>query len=359
MPRRIPALTFTLLSVGGAGLLQAQQDVVLRGQEVSIYNLVGELLVEGGSGSDVRVQVTRRGSDGSRLKVESGSIEGRETLRVIFPGDRVVYQGERGGRGWGSSTITRLRVRDDGRFGGGWDSGDGRRVEISTRGSGLEASADLRVTVPKGKSIDLNLAAGKAVIRNVDGDISLDVQAADVETSGTRGRLDLDTGSGEVRVREAEGELYLDTGSGDVTVEGVRGSVLKMDTGSGGLTLRRVAVDRLGLDSGSGQVSLRGVSAPDLSIDSGSGSVEIDLDADVERLIVDSGSGGVTLGVPASLGARLQIDSGSGGIDVDVPIRITRNERRLLQGVLGDGAGRITIDTGSGGVRIRPSSPAR
>jgi hypothetical protein len=352
--------TSLLASIVAVGPLAAQQDVVLRGREVALYNLVGELRVEGASGDDVRVQVTRRGPDGSKLRVESGSLQGKETLRILYPGDRVVYDqdGTRRGR-WNRSTITKLRVSEEGTFNGEWRSGRGRSVEIATSGDGLEAAADLRVMVPRGKSIDLNLAAGTVTIRNVEGDISLEVQAADVDASGTKGRLNLDTGSGDVLVRDVEGEVFLDTGSGEVKVEGMRGRELKMDTGSGALTLSRVDVEQLGLDSGSGRVVLRGVKARDLSVDTGSGSVEIDMDSDVERLLVDTGSGGITLGVPSGFGAQLTIDSGSGGIDLDVPVRVTRSERRYLQGVLGDGAGRVRIETGSGSVRIRPSTMSR
>src|SRR5436189_2294382 len=95
---------------------------VLKGDSVAIYNLVGELGVEGGSGSDVVVDLQRGGADAAKLQVESGPLRGRETLRIIYPDD-VISMPERG-RGWN----TPLRVRDDGTFGeengrhdrGGW-----------------------------------------------------------------------------------------------------------------------------------------------------------------------------------------------------------------------------------------------
>ncbi len=344
-----------------AATLQAQTSRhELRGDRVAIYNLVGELRVEGGSGDEVRVEVLRSGRDSDRLRVESGRIEGRETLRVVYPGNRITAPGfdrggDRGNRSW--RLRTQLRVGDDGTFGGGWDS-DGRRVEITSDGGGLEAAADLRVTVPGGKRVELHLAVGTATVRNVDGDISVDVHAATIESNGTRGKLTLDTGSGNVTVRDASGEVTLDTGSGDVSVEGVRGPFLRMDTGSGAMTVRRVQVDELRLDSGSGRVVLRDVQAPDLQVDTGSGSVEIDLTSDVERMTVDTGSGGITIGVPRSLGAQLDVETGSGSIDIDVPASLTRSGRRHITGSLGDGRGRMTVETGSGGVRIREVSGA-
>ena len=340
-------------------LLAQRQDLTLRGPEVALFNIAGTVRVEGGTGDAVRVEVTPKGPDAARLRVEAGAVRGRETLRVIYPGERVVYRGPTGaGRSWGGRTLTRLRVADDGTFEGGWDRWRGGDIEVVSSGSGLDASADLRVIVPPGKVVDVNLAVGEASVENVDGDIRVDVHAATLTTSKTRGRLDLDTGSGDVSVTDAEGEVFLDTGSGDVTVMGVRGRELRMDTGSGRVTGSSIAVEQLGLDTGSGRVQLRGVQARELSVDTGSGSVEIDLAADVDRMGVDTGSGGITIGVPSALGAELVIEAGSGGIDVDVPFTVRRTERRRLEGTLGDGRGRMTIETGSGGVRVRPTRQA-
>lgn len=339
------------------GLLAAQQQTfTLRGAEVALYNIAGTIKVEGGTGDAVRVEVTRQGPDGARLRLEAGAVRGRETFRVIYPEDRVVYRGPSGSaRRWGSRTLARLRVAEDGTFEGSWDSWRGDHVEVVSDGRGVEAWADVRVVVPAGKAVEVNLAVGEASVANVDGDIRVDVHAASLTTSRTRGRLDLDTGSGDVRVTDAEGEVRLDTGSGDVTVTGVKGRELRMDTGSGRVTGSTVAVEVLSLDTGSGRVELRAVQARDLSVDTGSGSVEIDLTADIEQMSVDTGSGGITIGVPSTLGAELVIDTGSGGIDVDVPLTVRRSERRYLEGTLGDGRGRMRIETGSGGVRVRSS----
>lgn len=325
----------------------------LRGPDVAVYNLAGIVHVEAGSGTDVQVEVTRRGPDASRLRVEAGPIRNRETLRVIYPEDRVVYR-PANQRGWNDSR-TSVRVNDDGTFDGNWDGFRGNRVEIRSDGSGLDASADLKIMVPRGKSLDLNLAVGEATVSNVEGNLRIDVHAASVTTSGTRGKLDLDTGSGEVRVSDARGELVLDTGSGNVTLETINGPTLELDSGSGRITARGVEVEELRLDTGSGRVSLTDVKTRELSLDSGSGSVDIDLSGDVDRMDVDAGSGSITIGVPPSLGAEVMIETGSGGIDVDVPITMTRSGRRSLEGRLGDGRGRMAIETGSGGVRIRAS----
>ena len=327
----------------------------LRGSSVAVYNLAGIVRVEAGSGDEVQIEVTRRGPDAARLRVESGPIRNRETLRVVYPEGRLVYRGGTSERGWREFRTT-VRVNADGTFDGGGDGFRGGRVEISSDGRGMEAAADLRIRVPKGKALDLNLAVGEATVTNVEGDLTIDVHAATVTTTGTRGRLNLDTGSGEVRVTDAQGELSFDTGSGSVTLERISGPTLTLDTGSGGISARGVDVEDLRLDTGSGRVSLLEVKTRDLSLDSGSGSIEIDLAGDVNRVSIDAGSGSITIGIPPSFGADVDIETGSGGIDVDVPITITRSGRRSLEGRIGDGRGRMGIETGSGGIRIRASA---
>jgi hypothetical protein len=343
---------FVLLLAGLPLVLQAQRsEHELRGSHVAIYNLVGELKVVPASGSSVRVGVTRRGADAGGLKVESGEVDGKPSLRVIYPEDRIVYRGDARS---GDHSRTQLSVRSDGTFGGNWGgSRRGRRVEITSSGRGAEAWADMTVEVPANQRIELHLGVGVAEVENVSGDISVDVHAASLKVRGTKGRLVLDTGSGDISVTNVEGDAYLDTGSGFVAVDGVRGRVLKLDSGSGGLRVLNVTTEELSLDSGSGRVELRGVQARDVSVDTGSGGVEIELLSDVDDLRVDTGSGGITLAVPSSLGAEVSIESGSGGIDLEVPLTVRSNRRGRLQGSLGDGRGRIQIETGSGGVRLR------
>ena len=57
---RFAALAF-ILSLPSVARAQSVERVTLEGGEVAIYNLVGRLRVEGGSGSNVVVEVTRVG----------------------------------------------------------------------------------------------------------------------------------------------------------------------------------------------------------------------------------------------------------------------------------------------------------
>lgn len=351
-----------ILAVAAAAPAAAQQAerFALAGANVAVYNLAGEIHVEAGEGPEVVVELTRGGADAAELEVDVGDIGGWQSLRVIYPSDRVVYPRI---SGWSNST---LHVRGDGTWGRinmpgveGPRSGvmafardPGGEVRISGRGSGMEAYADMRVLVPRGQRIAVFLGVGRAYVSNVEGDLLVDVASASIEASGTRGWLRLDTGSGSIDLRGAEGEVILDTGSGSIEASDVRGPRLVMDTGSGRVTARGIDVADLNVDTGSGSVNLSEVNARNIMVDTGSGSVRLGLLADVENLEVDTGSGSVTLSVPETLGAEITVDTGSGGITLDVPVQVRQTRRNFFRGTIGDGNGRIVIDTGSGGVRL-------
>jgi lia operon protein LiaG len=315
------------------------------GDRIVLYDLAGHIDVVAGSGPDVVVEVRRGGPDAGQLRVESGPIDGRSTLRVIFPGGRIVYPE-------GHSNTNNIRVRQDGTFGGSGLGILGHSVSIDTHGSGTQAWADLRVYVPRGRSCEVRLGVGAVNATGTEGPLTIDTYSGGVNASNVRGALSIDTGSGGVDVNGHEGDLNADTGSGGVRLSGIRGQRVHVDTGSGSVTGSEVRCDDLYVDTGSGEVTLEKVAAPKIKVDTGSGSVTLGLLEDVDNVLVDTGSGGVTLRVPSTLGAILEVDTGSGGVDAQVPLASVHREDGELRGVIGDGRGRIAIDTGSGGVQL-------
>jgi len=329
--------------LSGNATASAQETVELSGARVAVYNIAGDVEIVRGSGSQVRVQVMRGGDDAEELRLETGVINGRETLRVIYPADEVVYDG------MGNWSKTQLRVRDDGTWGSGRG---GDKVEVKGRGGGLEAYADLRIEIPAGTDFEMYLAVGEIEARDVDADLTLDTHSGRVSAFGVRGELNVDTGSGSVEVGDVDGNVSVDTGSGSIEVSGARGTDLNLDTGSGSVEGEDLAFSSVNVDTGSGSVNLAAVAATDVRVDTGSGSVDLGMVSDVDFMEVDTGSGRVTLRIPEEFGAEIEVDTGSGGIDLDVPLEARTVRRDYVSGSIGDGQGRVTLDTGSGGIRI-------
>ena len=355
--RLSPTILSLTLAVSPAAAQQGER-FALAGDEVAIYNLAGAVTVEPGRGG-VAVQVTRGGADAARLAVEQGEIDGRQTLRIRYPGDRLVYAGMESG------SSTTLRVREDGTFGDGSayhddDHGrhrrrhdeEGRRVRVAGSGDGLHAHADLRIQVPRGRDVAIYLAVGRVSVSNVDGRLHVDAHSAPVSATGVRGELSVDVGAGTVNVSGAEGVLSIDTGSGGVEVSRFRGSDLTVDTGSGQVTAADIQAQDLAIETGSGDIRISAATAPAVRLETGSGSVTADLGGELSVLAVETGSGDIAVTAPASLGAQVEIETSSGDIESDFALQVTRHSRDHLVGQIGSGKGRIEIETGSGDVRL-------
>ena len=357
MPR-FPITSCLLLVLPAFAQAQQTERYTLDDGPAAVYNLVGDIRVEPGDGGLV-VQVVRGGRDAGRLTVARGARDGRSTLRVVYPADRIRVGGVPDGS-------TQLRVREDGTF----DDGDqdargrasghrreeGRRVTIANGGDGLDARADLLVQVPRGRRVAVYLAVGAVTVTNVDGNLSVDAHSAPVTATGTKGRLSVDVGSGSVRIAQAQGDVDVDTGSGSVEMSGFHGTALSIDTGSGDVTGSELESDELSIDTGSGEIRVTGVSSPRLSLETGSGGVSAELRRDIASLHAETGSGDVAIRAPASLGAEVDIETSSGDIETDFPLQVTRQGRDHMSGTIGDGKGTIAIETGSGGIRLLQGS---
>jgi DUF4097 and DUF4098 domain-containing protein YvlB len=344
----LPTLALGCLLLPTTAAAQQGERYTLDGDDVAVYNLAGTLTVEPGTGP-VSVEMVRGGADAARLRVAQGEIDGRETLRVVYPAESIVYTGVEG------NSSTTLKVRDDGTFGDG-DSErrhhDGRTVRVSSRGTGLQAHADLRVRMPAGHEVSLYLAVGEVSITNVNGELLVDGHSAPVNATGTKGTLILDVGSGPVQVSRAEGDVDIDTGSGSVQVTEFTGGELTIDTGSGGVTGSGLKADAIHIDTGSGDIELTAAVSPTLALETGSGSVSADLRGPVSELSVETGSGDVSVRAPASLAAQVEIETASGEIETDFQLQVTRHSRDHVVGQIGNGSGRVAIETGSGDVRL-------
>ncbi len=347
-------LVLTLLAVAVSA--QQPERFVLPAVHSAVYDLVGEIQVQPGTSKDIVVEITRGGRNASELTIERGPVGDYETLRVVYPSDDIVYP--RMSR-WSNSNF---QIRDDGPFGDHWDRGHhgnrgrghswGRRVTIRGSGSGLEAYADIKISVPEGADFALYIGVGKATISNVNGRVLVDAASAPVTAQGVKGSLSVDVGSGSVTVTAANADLSIDTGSGDVRVTGVRGQDLSIDTGSGEITATDLTVERVSAETGSGNLTLSGVRGANLHFETGSGNIDAELATDVADLSVETGSGDVVLRVPENLGATVDIQTASGGIQAEMPLEVQRWAKDHVTGRIGDGQGRLAVETGSGDVKL-------
>jgi hypothetical protein len=332
----------TLLALLGAGSVRAEdmdRRFTLAGEKLLLVNLVGEIRVEAGTGTEFEIDVAVRGRDAGPNLVRFDQADGPDAhLFVQYPlkEARTLAYPELG-RG-SNSSFAAPRGTNWGDSG----TGDGsifhrgeRQVRIRGRGRGLEAWADVTVRVPSGKKLEIRHGAGRITATNVQTDLLLDSCLGSVEVQGIRGRVSVDTGSGEVSARDTDGDLAIDTGSGSVTLAQCRGG-------------------RVSVDTGSGSVDAEGIEADDLQIDTGSGAVTVALTRMGKgSFVVDTGSGSIDFHVPPNASADIRADTGSGGISLDLAqAKLRRHDRDEVAVTLGDGDASVTLDAGSGSIHI-------
>ena len=332
-----------LLASAGAAHAQRYE---LSGNRVALYNLVGSMRIESGSGSTVVVEVERSGRDAQRLTVRTSALDGVPTLRVIYPGDDIVADDmDRGSN-------TNLQVDEEGTWG---RVRGGRRVRISGRGDddALHTQARIIVRVPQGVSVSAHQAVGDLTATNVAGNLELESSNGSINSVGQRGSLRAETASGEINVSNAQGDLRLETASGDIEVRGSSGKTIQAEAASGSIRVDDARAEDVSLESASGTIRVARTSAPRVKAETASGSVRVELDGEVRDVEISTASGSAEAVLPANFSGEVELETASGDVDVDFPMNITRQRRNHLRGTVGQGGtARVTLNAASGDVRL-------
>jgi hypothetical protein len=252
---------------------------------------------------------------------------------------------------------------------------DNKPVKIKSvwrliKDSHRSAWVDYTIEVPIAFSVTATAASGEVRVSNIGGGADVSAASGDVSVRAVGGDTSARITSGNLEAIEIGGNLTVETASGDVIVDNVRGT-LKVDGTSGDCRVARIGRNaELRLSSGemtlegcSGDVSARTASG-DIHIDEVQGSVDASSSSgDIDVLIIptrdrsfalSSSSGDIDLYYVAvkDFGFDLDVRTSSGSIQGDLPIRVSRVDRRQLQGVVGSGAARVEIATASGDVTI-------
>ncbi len=340
-PMALPALPLLLLLPLN---LHAQQRYNLAG-EAAIYDLVGNVRLEAGSGPDVVVRVQTAGKDAGRLRVETGSVGAWKTLRVIFPERDIIYDDGEHDRDWGSGNRSTITVRENGTFldQGFWrdEAGVGaaadellhspdHKVYLRSRGDGLDARADLVVEVPRARRVAVFVGGGRIEASNVDGTLRIGSIMGDISLQGLRGALTARTISADLRLGAMSGKVDGSTISGGVTLEGARDGSFRLHSISGGIHARDVTGEEVELTSTSGDVAAHNVAARTTELSSTSGSVEATFTSMPQQLRARSISGNVGVSLPERAGARVHMSTVSGNVESAFPLTVRGRIGRVV-----------------------------
>lgn len=285
----------------------------LTGSAVSVYDPAGEVRVEPVPSGDVVVTVTRVGTEAERLHVQVDRRSGGDALRVTADTRRLFYPGLAG-----SSDSVEFRGGAGGyRPGRGGFLGlfAGRSMKVVRRpgAGGTVAHADVVVSLPPGRRLDVHVGAGQLRIGRVAGEVHGSTVGGATEADAPAGRVFLSATSGGISATGGEGELTLSAPRGAVDVTGFAGARLAVTTGAGSITLADVGANALDASAGAGDVSLDRVRAHRVEIRAGAGELRV-REVTADSLVARSGVGAVSL-----LGVRAgwaTVKAGKGDADV-------------------------------------------
>ena len=282
------------------------------GAVLDLSHLAGDVRVSGGSGSEIKIDATKRvrhrdAGEAKRLlglmRVEINHFNNRVEVRTIYP----------------------------------------RRT--GTRGNSMSGSVDYVIAVPVNAAVSLKSVSGNIFVTNVRGEVRAEAVSGDVNIGGTPNVAIAKTVSGDVLARDigTETALVLSTVSGTVIGTGLRVRTLEAGSVSGDVRLTGSQIERLEARSVSGNIEF------DAPLAQGG------------RYEFTSHSGDVRIVLSGSTGFELDADTFSGSVRSDVPVTLrsvgrTERERRgstrAIRGTFGDASAFLSVRSHSGSVVI-------
>ncbi len=359
--KRTIAVTMVWLSLAGAAVAgpgtklekEEKNSVPAAGKKALVVkNARGRTVIvgrEGATSVSIVALKTAMGND----KDAAAELLDKISVQVSERGDEVVVE-----------------TRDEGKWDNDWS------FWSVVKGGRRSAWVDYTIEVPQTFRAAAETASGEVRVSNLQGGADVTATSGDVSIRAVGGNSSARLTSGDLEVIDVNGDLSVSATSGSVVVDNVKGK-LKIEGTSGDFRASRVAKDTdVQLASGdfvlegcSGSVSFRAASGDAVmrevegSVDasSSSGDIEVLITPVVDRSFsLSTSSGDITVYyVPVkNFGFQLDVRTSSGSIEGDLPIRVTRADRRRLQGTVGSGAARLDIETASGDVTVTERAEA-
>lgn len=290
----------------------AQTIKVGDGATLDLSHLSGDVRVTGGSGSEIRIDATKRvrhrsEAEARRLlaavRVDINNFNGRVEVRSIYP-------------------------------------------RTTGRGNNGSVSVDYVIAVPAGATVALKSISGDLTVSNVRGEVRAEAISGQVTLTNTPNVSVAKTVSGDVVARDigTETSLVLGTVSGSVVGTGLKVRTLEAGTVSGDVRLSGSQIERLEARSVSGNIEF------DAPLVKGG------------RYEFTSHSGDVRLILSGNTGFELDADTFSGSVRSDIPVTLRtigqtrsgerRSSPRAIRGTYGDASAILSVRSHSGSVVI-------
>ncbi|HEY7189292.1 MAG TPA: DUF4097 family beta strand repeat-containing protein [Vicinamibacterales bacterium] len=281
----------------------------------TLENVSGDIEVNGGGGSDVRIEATKRAR-------HPDAAEAKAILQ-----DLVINVSERGGD---------VDVRTE------YQRYTNRRNRYGY------ASVDYTVSVPRDASVMLKSVSGAVKVTNVNGELRAESISGGVAISAARKIRTLKSISGDVQVTDSQSDdLTAGSTSGSVILRNVRTRIVELQSISGDLRLTDVDADHAEMRTVSGNVEYAGRLSRN------------------GRYEFQSHSGNVRFTPMGSPNFSIEATTFSGDVRTDFPLTLQggsqsftrsdlrgRRQNQSVRGTVGSGGPVITMQSFSGNIVI-------
>ena len=131
----------------------------------------------------------------------------------------------------------------------------GSNLPSRTRSRGKEGRVEL--TVPLGTRLIIRGASIDVHVRNVRGDVDVEVQSGEITLHSLGARAFVSSVSGDITILDGVGDVRASTVSGDIHAEQVRGDIDARST-SGDIKVTAVGARRVQLETSAGEIFMEG-----------------------------------------------------------------------------------------------------
>ena len=227
-------------------------------------------------------------------------------------------------------SIDKIEWHDDCRF---ESEGKGKTFVVKVRHkaasclfcSKKNCKANIEVSVPSRFALEANSGSGDMIVKEINGELSLDVGSGDLEVSSSKApKFEAKAGSGDVRVKNLESkEISLRTGSGRIKLEGLKTKELDVRSGSGDF-FAKGRFEEVLIAIGSGDIEIVYETLPSKG-----------------KTSLKSGSGSADLSFPKGSKIDVEFHAGSGKLSSELPISDKKAQHK------------VKMRAGSGSLRIK------
>jgi DUF4097 and DUF4098 domain-containing protein YvlB len=218
--------------------------------------------------------------------------------------------------------------------------GDHHEVKVHKprKRPGDSIDVHFEITIPHKTSVNLTTSDGHIVITQLQGSI----QAL--------------SSDGDIHLENVTGTITLKASDGHIICQNIAGPQCTLNTSDGGITVDHCDSQIVRATTSDGRIQLKQIKSPQVLADCSDGSIELTYAPDaVAALNTDlrTSDGSITLTLPEEVSAHIEAHCSDGSIHTQRPLLRRGHINKSLNGVLGDGQGRIILRTSDGSIKIK------